>query len=183
MADELMTAPELAKYLKVELRTVYRYLKDADLPAIRMAGRWRFRKQDVDRWLLQRAPWRTHRRQQSRIMIVDDDQMAREMLTELLQPIGYTVRAAQNGESALDILREMTFDLLVVDLQMPGMGGVEFMRRARALYPDVRMLVLTGHAGKESAIESLRLGVSEYLEKPVRDLHALASAIELALKP
>ncbi|MCI0417630.1 MAG: helix-turn-helix domain-containing protein, partial [Acidobacteria bacterium] len=79
MADELMTAPELAKYLKVELRTVYRYLKDAQLPAIRMGGRWRFRKDDVDRWLFQRAPWRAHRQQQPRILIVDDDEMVREM--------------------------------------------------------------------------------------------------------
>ncbi len=183
MTGELMTAPELAKYLKVELRTVYRYLKDTQLPAIRMGGRWRFRKEDIDRWLLQRAPWRSRRQQQPRILVVDDEEMVREMLGEFFQPMGYTVRGAPSGEAALDLLREMTFDLLVVDLQMPGMGGIEFMRRAKRLYPDARILVLTAHGGKESAIQALRLGVSDYLEKPVQDLHTLASAVELALKP
>ncbi|MCI0440498.1 MAG: response regulator, partial [Chloroflexi bacterium] len=129
-----------------------------------------------------RAPWRAHRQEQPRILIVDDDEMLREMLSDFFQPMGYTVRAAPSGESALDLLKEMTFDLLVVDLQMPGMGGVEFMRRAKSLYPDVRILILTAHSGKESAIQALRLGVSDYLEKPVRDLQALASAVELALK-
>jgi excisionase family DNA binding protein len=183
MTDELMTAPELAKYLKVELRTVYRYLKDSQLPAIRMGGRWRFRKEDVDRWLLQQAPWRARRDQRFRILVVDDEAMVREMLAEVLQPMGYTVRGASSGESALDLLKEMAFDLLVVDLQMPGMGGIEFMRLAKGLYPDVRILVLTAHGAKESAIQALRLGVSDYLEKPVQDLQTLASAVELALKP
>jgi len=183
MADDLMTAPELAKYLKVELRTVYRYLKDADLPAIRMGGRWRFRKEDIDRWLLNHGPPHAHARQQPRILVVDDDQTFRSLLDDFFQTKGYLFRGAESGKAALAMMGDLTFDLLLVDLQMPGMGGIEFIRQAKRLRPDIRILVLTAYGDKESAIESLRLGVTNYLEKPVQNLQALASAMELAMKP
>ena len=183
MADELMTAPEVAKYLKVELRTVYRYLRDAQLPAIRMGGRWRFRRDDINGWLQKYAPLQADKGQQPRILVVDDDATFREMVSEFLQTRGYAVRGIGDGEAALALLREMAFDLLLVDLRMPRMDGIELIRRVKRLYPDVRFMVLTAHSGKESAIEALRLGVTDYLEKPFRSLQALASAVELALKP
>jgi excisionase family DNA binding protein len=183
MPDDLMTAPELAKYLKVELRTVYRYLKDAELPAIRMGGRWRFRKEDIDRWLLKHAPAHVHARQHPRILVVDDDETFRSLLDDFFQTKGYLYQGAESGETALALIRSTNFELLLVDLQMPGMGGIEFIRRAKRLRPDIRILVLTAYGGKESAIEALRLGVTNYLEKPVQNLQALASAIEAAMKP
>lgn len=183
MAEDLMTAAELAKYLKVELRTVYRYLKDADLPAIRMGGRWRFRKEDVDRWLVKRAPLRAHRRAQPRILVVDDDEAFRELLNNFFQNRGDSIRGVGDGEAALALLREVTFDVLLVDLRMPGMGGIELIRQAKKLQPDLRMLVLTAYGDKESAIEALRLGVTNYLEKPIQSLQTLATAMELAIKP
>lgn len=181
MPDGLMTAPELAKYLKVELRTVYRYLKDAKLPAIRMRGRWRFRKEDVDRWLVERAPLHAHRRAQPRILVADDDEAFRELLSDLFQNRGYSIRGAGDGDAALALLREMTFDLLLVDLRMPGMSGIQLIRQAKKLQPDLRILVLTAYGAKESVIESLRLGVTDYIEKPIQDLEAFASAVKLAL--
>jgi ActR/RegA family two-component response regulator len=63
------------------------------------------------------------------------------------------------------------------------MGGIEFIRQAKRLRPDIRILVLTAYGDKDSAIEALRLGVTNYLEKPIQNLHALASAMELAMKP
>ncbi len=183
MNDELMTAPEVAKYLKVELRTIYRYLREAQLPAIRMGGRWRFRREDIDGWLQKHAPLQADRRAQPRILVVDDDATFREMVNDFLETRGYAVRGVGDGEAALALLREMAFDLLLVDLRMPRMGGIELIRRVKRLYPDVRIMVLTAHSGKESAIEALRLGVTDYLEKPLQDLQALASAVELAFKP
>jgi len=182
MADDLMTASELAKYLKVEVRTVYRYLKDADLPAIRMGGRWRFRKEDIDRWLVERAPLHAHRRAQPRILVVDDDETFRSLLDDFFQTKGYLFRGAENGEAALALIKDMTFELLLVDLLMPGMGGIELIRQAKRLRPDIRILVLTAYGDKESAIEALRLGVTDYIEKPIQDLEAFASAVKLALK-
>ena len=182
MTGDLMTAPELAKYLKVELRTVYLYIKDGQLPAIRMGGRWRFRKEDIDRWLFDRAPSHVHTRQQPRILLVDDDETFRESLNDFFQAKGYLFRGAESGEAALAMMGDLTFDLLLVDLQMPGMGGIEFIRQVKRRRPDIRILVLTAYGDKESAIEALRLGVTNYLEKPCQTLQALASTIELALR-
>ncbi|MBI2903267.1 MAG: response regulator [Candidatus Methylomirabilis oxyfera] len=188
MTDNLMTAPELAQYLKLELPTLCSYLrvhplarKDAQLPAIRTEGRWRFRKEDIDRWLLQHTVLPAHTRQQPRILVVDDDDNFRWMLLDLLETSGYAAQGAEGGEVALALLSEMSFDLLFVDLVMPGMSGIELIRRAKSLRADTRIIILTGCEGSEGAIEELRLEVTDTLEKPLRDIRLLESAVELAL--
>ena len=188
MTDGLMTVPELANYLNVELRTLCRYLKvhplahkDAQLPAVRMGGCWRFRKEEIDRWLLQQPALQTHAPQQPRVLVVDDDENFRTMLLDLLETSGYMAQGAEDGETALALLREVIFDLLMVDLRMPGMGGIELIRQAKSLQHHARVIVLTGYAGKESAVEAASLGVTDTMEKPIRNLRALESAVEFAL--
>jgi excisionase family DNA binding protein len=188
MTDGLMTIPELANYLKVELRTLCRYLKvhplahkDAQLPAVRMGGRWRFRKEDIDRWLLEQPALQTHAPQQPRILVVDDDENFRMMLLDLFEATGYMVQGVEDGEAALALLRDMTFDLLLVDLQMPGMGGIELIRQAKSLQHHARVIVLTGYAGTESVIEATSLGVMDIIEKPIPNLRAFESTVQLAL--
>jgi len=188
MTDLLMTVPELANHLKVELWTLCRYLKvhpladkDSQLPAIRVGGRWRFRKEDIDQWMLQHSLLQVQARQQPRILVVDDDENFRTMLLDLLETSGYMAQGVEDSETALALLREVTFDLLMVDLRMPGMGGIELIRQARSLYPHARVIILTGYAGKESAIEAASLGVTDTMEKPIRDLRVLESTVELAL--
>src|SRR3990172_12680460 len=174
MTDGLMTVPELANYLNVELRTLCRYLKvhplahkDAQLPAVRMGGCWRFRKEEIDRWLLQQPALQTHAPQQPRVLVVDDDENFRTMLLDLLETSGYMAQGAEDGETALALLREVIFDLLMVDLRMPGMGGIELIRQANSLQPHAPVIILTGYADKESVIEAARLGVTATIEKPI----------------
>lgn len=188
MIDRLMTVTELADHLKVELRTLCRYLKvhplahkDAQLPAIRIGGRWRFRKEDIDQWLLQRPLLQVQARQQPCILVVDDDENFRTMLLDLLETSGYMAQGAEDGETAVALLREVTFDLLMVDLRMPGMGGIELIRQATSLQPHAPVIILTGYAGTESIIEAASLGVTDIIEKPIRDLRVLESTIQLAL--
>jgi len=188
MTDGLMTVPELANHLKVELRTLCRYLKvhplahkDAQLPAIRMGGRWRFRKEDIDQWLLQHPLLQVQARQQPRILVVDDDENFRTMLLDLLEASGYMAQGVEDSETALVLLREVTFDLLMVDLRMPGTGGIELIRQANSLQPHAPVIILTGNADKESAVEAASLGVTDTIEKPIRNLRALESAVEFAL--
>lgn len=183
MREELLTAPELAAYLKVELRTVYRYLKAGYLPAIRMGGRWRFRKEEIDQWLLQRVQPEHLKRDQPRILVIDDDAKVRSVFIDCLQALGHNAQGADDGETALALLRDTAFDLLLVDLKMPGMGGMEFIRRIRSSQPRARVIILTGNGSKETAIEALNLRVSAYLEKPIRSLAVLESAVAQALKP
>jgi DNA-binding NtrC family response regulator len=146
-----------------------------------MGGRWRFRKEDIDQWLLQHPLLQAEARQQPRILVVDDDENFRTMLLDLLETSGYMAQGVEDSETALALLREVTFDLLMVDLRMPVMGGIELIRQAKSLHPHARVIILTGHAGKESAIEAASLGVTDTMEKSIRDLLVLESTVELAL--
>lgn len=184
MDEELMTAQELARYLKVDLRTVYRYLKDTKLPAIRMEGRWRFRREEVDRWLLHDLPAKARQALPLRVMVVEDDEHFRSFLTTVLRETpGYIVQEAKSGEEALALCRDMGFDLLIVDLRMPKMDGITLIHHVRRLHPSTRFIIVTGFGDKKSAIDAVHLGVSEYLEKPIRDLQLFRTTVERALRP
>jgi excisionase family DNA binding protein len=168
MAEDLMTSHELADYLKVDLRTVYRYIKQGHIPKVKVGGRWRFRRGDIEGWLRGNV----YLEQSSptlgkHILVVDDHPGTVAVLTDILQEAGYNVQVADNGEAALTLLREIFFDLLIVDLQLPKIGGLSLISRAHELYGrEVKCIIVTGFASKESAIEAVNLGVQRFLEKP-----------------
>ena len=168
MAEDLMTSHELADYLKVDLRTVYRYIKQGHIPKVKVGGRWRFRRSDIEVWLRGDAS-NEHLAPASgkHILVVDDHPGTVAVLTDILQEAGYNVLVAHNGEEALAMLREVHFDLLVVDLNLPKIGGLALISRAHEVYGrEVRCIIVTGYASKESAIEAVNLGVQKFLEKP-----------------
>jgi DNA-binding response OmpR family regulator len=105
---------------------------------------------------------------QERILIVDDDAIERETLSRILELEGYQVTAVASGEEAIVSLRLQPFDLMVVDLKMPGMGGMELLSRALDEFPKLRVIVLTAHGTLESVIEALRRRVHDYLLKPAQ---------------
>lgn len=102
-----------------------------------------------------------------RLLIVDDEPDFLESLEWQLANRRYRVFLASSGEAALDTLRKETIDILVADIRMPGMDGIELIRRATALAPDIQAIVITGHGGEKTAIEAMRLGAINYLRKPV----------------
>jgi excisionase family DNA binding protein len=190
MTDNLMTVLELADYLKIESRALCRYLrahpladKDAQLPAIRVGGHWRFRREDIDRWLVQHPVLRPPTTRQSRILVVDDDENFRMLLLDLLEASGYVAQGAEDAQRALDLLEEAAFDLLMVDLRMPGMSGIELIRQAKSVQPNARVIILSGFAGTEYAAEAATLGVAHIVEKPIRDLRVFESTVRLVLSP
>jgi DNA-binding NtrC family response regulator len=131
--------------------------------------------------MLQHHLLQVQARQQPPILVVDDDENFRTMLLDLLETSGYMAQGAEDGETALALLREVTFDLLMVDLRMPGMGGIKLIRQAISLQPHAPVIILTGYADKESFIEASILGVTATIEKPIRDLRMLESVVQLAL--
>ena len=177
MAEDLMTSHELADYLKVDLRTVYRYIKQGQIPKVKVGGRWRFRRSDIEAWLrgdIQVEPLAAS--SGKHILVVDDNPGTVAVLTDILQEAGYNVQVAQNGEEALTMLREIFFDLLIVDLNLPKIGGLALISRAHELYGrEVKCIIVTGYASKESAIEAVNLGVQRFLEKPFSASQLLAT--------
>ncbi len=102
----------------------------------------------------------------SRILIVDDEKSIRLSLADELEDEGYSVSTAANGEEAFEILKENAFDLVITDLMMEGIDGIEVLKKAKILDPVISVLILTGYGNLETAIAALRLGADDYLLKP-----------------
>jgi len=102
-----------------------------------------------------------------RVLIMDDDQVVRRSYERVLSDAGYHVRSARNGADALEQARSNPVDVLMADLRMPGMDGLTAIRHLRERQPEVRVIVITGYPSRESFQEATRLGVQDYLTKPV----------------
>ena len=101
-----------------------------------------------------------------RVMLVDDEERFLVTTSKLLTRKGYDVVTAASGAEALRQLTEVTIHVVVLDVKMPGMDGIAALREIKRLSPDVEVLLLTGHATVESAVEGLEAGASDYLVKP-----------------
>jgi CheY-like chemotaxis protein len=101
-----------------------------------------------------------------RILVVDDEIVVKELLARVLGGAGHEVTAVSDGEEALRELAGARFDLLIVDKNLPGIGGLEVMRMVRAHQPHLRAILVTAFPTKESEQEAKELGVHAYVEKP-----------------
>jgi two-component system, NtrC family, response regulator AtoC len=106
--------------------------------------------------------------QPARILVAEDEQNLRVVLQKELQRMGHDVRAAADGEDALKLLEESNVDVLLTDISMPRMDGMELLRRVHERPNPPEVIMLTGHATVESAIEAMKLGAYDYLTKPYR---------------
>jgi DNA-binding NtrC family response regulator len=103
-----------------------------------------------------------------RVLIVDDEEQFVEQLSERLQLRDYDVTSCTGGEEALGIVRKYNFDVIILDVAMPGMDGIETLREIKNIKPLIEVIMLTGHATVESAIEGMKLGAFDYLLKPTK---------------
>ena len=101
-----------------------------------------------------------------RILIVDDAGPVVVLCVNVLQALGYAVKGANRGETAVELLRKERFDLMVLDYKMPGMTGFDVYQQAKALYPDLAVVLVTGHGSPEVVTEANRLGFDSILLKP-----------------
>lgn len=109
------------------------------------------------------------------ILIVDDEPVERQTLTEILRLEGYYVASLANGEAAVDYLRLNNIDLVILDLRMPGMSGLDVVKVVNRISPDVEIILLTAHGSMETAIDALRNRVHDYLLKPASPSQILES--------
>jgi two-component system, OmpR family, response regulator CpxR len=101
-----------------------------------------------------------------RVLLVDDEQDFAEVLAERLETRGFSVQKAFNGDDAISLISNQDADVVVLDVLMPGRNGVEILREIKQLKPLTEVIMLTGHATIESAIEGMKLGAYDYLMKP-----------------
>ena len=102
------------------------------------------------------------------ILVVDDEEILRADLSRLLEEEGYTVVGAKHGEQALDILQDTHIDLILTDIRMPGMSGLDLLKKVRKNYGEIAVIILTGYGEIESYIEAMSIGAVEYVSKPFK---------------
>jgi DNA-binding NtrC family response regulator len=115
-----------------------------------------------------------------KVLIVDDAGPVVVLCVNVLQALGYAVKGANRGDTALDILRKERFDLMVLDYKMPGLTGFEVFAQARALHPELAVVLVTGHGTPDIVDEANRLGFASILLKPFTS-DELRSTVEKVL--
>jgi two-component system response regulator PilR (NtrC family) len=101
------------------------------------------------------------------ILIVDDEEIIRDSLSFVLKKEGYQVEQASNGREAIDLMKTSSFDLILTDLEMPEMKGIELLEQASAVAPESMVMIITAYGSIETAIDALRKGAVDYILKPV----------------
>lgn len=102
------------------------------------------------------------------ILVLDDEENSRVVLCKLLHNEGYNVTCAGNGDEALDMLNTTNCQLVISDINMPGMNGLDFLKRVQKLRPEIKIIMVTAYGDISSYLEAMNFGAAEYLNKPVR---------------
>jgi two-component system response regulator HydG len=125
-----------------------------------------------------------HRADPFAVLVVDDEDEAREVCAAVIQEAGLRVRTAKTTEAALEILEQVPLDIVVTDLRVPELGGLDLLRRIRQSFPRISVLVLTQYGTIESAVAAIRLGAEEFVTKPYHldDLRAKLERVVRALE-
>ena len=161
--SDLMTTKEAAEYLKLNYMTVYKLSQRGRIPASKIGGNWRFRKALLDDWLAKQATV-----VEGNVLVVDDDPEMVEMLNEVISRKGFKVVGAGSGEQALVELEKQHFDLIFLDLVLPGMSGVEALSTIKDKDKKAVVVIVTGYGDDPIAMEAMSLGPLFLIRKPFR---------------
>lgn len=118
----------------------------------------------------------------ARILVVDDEEGMCEFLQYLLEGEGYEVDVAHSGDQALDKVKNTSFNLILADIKMPGIDGLEMLRHMREADENTVVIVMTGYSSLETAIKAIKYDASDYLTKPFDDPDAVLAAVERGLE-
>ncbi len=102
-----------------------------------------------------------------KILMVDDEREFLDLMTKRLDRRNVSVTAVDNGEAAVEAVKQNDFDVVVLDVRMPGIDGIEALRRIKEAAPGVEVILLTGHASMEAAVQGIEQGAFDYMMKPV----------------
>ncbi|MFQ5924995.1 MAG: response regulator [Dehalococcoidia bacterium] len=159
----LMTAKEAAEYLKLNYMTVYKLAQRGRIPASKVGGNWRFKKEILDEWIVkQTVPV------EGDVLVVDDDPRVRDVLKDAISGQGYKVVTAESGEKAIEEVERRHYDLIFLDLVLPGMSGAETLSAIKAKAKKAVVVIITGYGDDPIALEAMSLGPLLLIRKPFR---------------
>lgn len=158
-----MNTREAAEYLKLHYVTLYKLAQQGHIPASKIGGSWRFNKDVLDRWLAQQSLG-----VMGNVLIVDDDPAILEMLSDIVSREGYKAVAVESGEKAIEESEKQPFDMVLLDLLLPGISGVEVLSALKKMGSRAAVVILTGYADDPMADAAMKMGPKFLLRKPFR---------------
>ena len=168
---QLMTVKEVADYLRVTEKTIYRLLERRIISATRIGHQWRFDRTLIDEWL-QRSSVGV----KANILVVDDEEVVRLLFKETLEESGHTVMVAGTSSEGLELVKQRDFDLVFLDLKMPGMDGAELFRQIKTIKPKLPVTIITGYPDSEMMERALAYGPFGVMNKPFGESDIMAAA-------
>jgi CheY-like chemotaxis protein len=131
--------------------------------------------------LVTAADWETTARGKNpNILVVDDDRVLLDLLRKVLEKFGFEVALAASGKDAIDQVQKFVPDVILLDIKMPGMDGITLLKKIKSHDPDVEVIIITGFASLDSAVEALKYGAFDYIKKPFDNLAQVVDAIRRA---
>lgn len=174
---ELMTVQELANYLRVTKKTIYRLLERGSIPAVKVGHNWRFEKAAIDEWL-----HRNSTAAKARILVVDDDEIIRVLFKETLEELGHSVTTAETSSKGLQFVERLDFDAIFLDLKIPDVDGAELLRQIRSIKPRVPVIIITGYPDSDLMGRALAQGPFGIMNKPFGESDII-TAVDSFLQP
>lgn len=171
--SDIFTVAEVAAYLKLPISTVYRLAERREIPGHKVGRQWRFQRVVIDEWLRRRSEGRP-----TTILVAEDDDHVREVLAQALEGPARQVLQARTGLEAVQWATSAPVDLVVLDLVMPELDGVETFRRIHAARPELPVVIVTGHPESDLMLKVLEIGPFTVLQKPL-DVHKLRRVVDL----
>ncbi len=186
MEERFFTLSEVTKYLKIPKSTIYKLSQKGKIPSVKIGKQLRFRKSSLDKWLTEKEGGpkvpaqesllipdsaKTVEQNPKQVLLIDDDELVLKTLANFLKIYGYNVELAKDGEEALKKAEELTFDLIIADVRMPGIDGIETIKRIRETLqrknrPAVPEIIITGYMDTHAQQEAEKLGIADYIYKP-----------------
>jgi len=159
---EIFTVQELAEYLKMNPRTLRSKAGKGEIPTIRIGRQFRFDKEQIDTWLSHNVIAKP-----LHILVVDDDPAIGRLFTQSLEGSGHKILASTNGVEALDFVTRKRFDLIFLDLLMPGIDGSELFVRIRDIDKHVTMAIMTDEVDTNRLKRAMKKGPVLIMHKPI----------------
>lgn len=160
----MMTVHEVADYLRVTTKTIYRLLEKDSIPARKVGRQWRFDESSIEVWLRQKPS----ERKAANILVIDDDEAICSLFEDTLEESGYTVTTANESSKGLELVKNHDYDLVFLDLKMPGMNGAELFGQIKAIKPSLPVTIITGFADSDLMMKALTHGPLGVMKKPFR---------------
>ena len=171
---ELMTLEEVAAYLRVNEKTIYRLLSDGDIPARKIGHLWRFKPEEIDEWLNTKSV-KSIKSDKPDILVIDDDPSVVGLFEDILKTNGYGVETATDSRKGLELVKSGEFAMVFLDLKMPGIDGAEVFRQIRESRKDLPVTIITGFPDGELMMKALAHGPFGVMRKPFKESDILTA--------